>query len=948
MKNKSYKKQITMMILSAFLVMAGNVNALKPYFIKAGPTDDPTTKKTITWMTDKATSPTATIKFAKKGTTSYQTVTGKTMNYDYNSSTGSLNADFPRTAYSVTVTGLTPNTTYVYQVSDGSTDWSTAMEFTTLSVTNKFTFFAIGDIQASGSNTTGYVSGGTRWLREVANKYKDPATKPLFTIQVGDLVDREHVYGYFTPWGNVCNDYPEFANTDLVATMGNHEYYNRGGTAVLNSSTSGSGTISKFLYGFPAQNSGNVGNGTYSVDYGNMHIINLDFQGRDAQVNSAYADQYMDAIATWMRNDLKNCTKTWKVVNLHYPIFHRDYGYVTIKTDGTGLIYAKEMRKKYQPIFAEFGVQVVFQGHNHNVSRVQVKYGDGESYPQGTSTFPPGSDEFLSNMMLTTRPWNADIKNGGAGSTVYISLGNMAYHDSETLYLKGDVDGGRMRLVMTDYLGTVLDDIVLTTTEPAVGTITFDANPTGGTLEAFTGGTIGGLGAGNTFESTTGRLIGGTKVAAGQVTVKDGFVYFVATPANGYRVKWFEIDDKVCANRTGNNYVPIDKGNGVSGGTQVVAAGNSNIGMLDNSAPGFVCGVNRYDAATMGQRYAAEIIKLPLADGGNVTVKVEFEKELALYSEISVSAVHDMNTAGAHNFFPSKYGVVVGPAAWWAGNNSSNAGVNDWIKFDFKDGAKNIDEIRLYNRNSPNGATEVKLEFFKNGGLVQTLDKQPITNYGATVNTITFDPITADAVKITNTKINGAGAGYQRVQIVEAKVFVPVLVTSITVLGAGGVTTIDSKGGTLVMVANVLPVDATNRNVTWTVINGTGSATIDDAGLLTAVSDGKVTVRATAKDGSGKFGELEITISGQTSKIDIFVPELNVYPVPFVDVVNISGIEAQQATSLQVLNIAGMTVCTQQITGNNPTVRLGHLPAGVYFFRLESNGLTKTIKAIKK
>ena len=59
----------------------------------------------------------------------------------------------------------------------------------------------------------------------------------------------------------------------------------------------------------------------------------------------------------------------------------------------------------------------------------------------------------------------------------------------------------------------------------------------------------------------------------------------------------------------------------------------------------------------------------------------------------------------------------------------------------------------------------------------------------------------------------------------------------------------------------VYPSDATNQTVIWSVSNGTGKATISTTGKLTAVSDGTVTVNATATDGSGVVGEKTITIS---------------------------------------------------------------------------------------
>jgi uncharacterized protein (TIGR02145 family) len=89
-------------------------------------------------------------------------------------------------------------------------------------------------------------------------------------------------------------------------------------------------------------------------------------------------------------------------------------------------------------------------------------------------------------------------------------------------------------------------------------------------------------------------------------------------------------------------------------------------------------------------------------------------------------------------------------------------------------------------------------------------------------------------------------------------------VTAITVTGAGSDTTIATKSGTLQLSAHLDPHDASNTSVVWSVIAGTGLGNIGDTGLLTAVSDGTVTVRATATDGSGIYGELEITISNQT------------------------------------------------------------------------------------
>jgi len=90
-----------------------------------------------------------------------------------------------------------------------------------------------------------------------------------------------------------------------------------------------------------------------------------------------------------------------------------------------------------------------------------------------------------------------------------------------------------------------------------------------------------------------------------------------------------------------------------------------------------------------------------------------------------------------------------------------------------------------------------------------------------------------------------------------------ILITGIVVKGEGSATTLSADGGTLQMLADILPVDATNTSVTWSVAPGTGTGSINGSGLLTALTKGTVTVTATANDGSGISDDIIITISGQ-------------------------------------------------------------------------------------
>jgi hypothetical protein len=71
------------------------------------------------------------------------------------------------------------------------------------------------------------------------------------------------------------------------------------------------------------------------------------------------------------------------------------------------------------------------------------------------------------------------------------------------------------------------------------------------------------------------------------------------------------------------------------------------------------------------------------------------------------------------------------------------------------------------------------------------------------------------------------------------------------------------NGATLAMSADVLPVDATDPSVVWSVATlAAGTATINiTTGVLTATGVGTVTVTATAHDGSGVTGTKVITIA---------------------------------------------------------------------------------------
>jgi uncharacterized protein YjdB len=71
---------------------------------------------------------------------------------------------------------------------------------------------------------------------------------------------------------------------------------------------------------------------------------------------------------------------------------------------------------------------------------------------------------------------------------------------------------------------------------------------------------------------------------------------------------------------------------------------------------------------------------------------------------------------------------------------------------------------------------------------------------------------------------------------------------------------INTDKGTYQVKAAILPANATDKSLTWSV---TGPATVNNSGLVTPTDNGTAIVKAAANDGSGIFGTLDIVITNQ-------------------------------------------------------------------------------------
>jgi uncharacterized protein YjdB len=107
------------------------------------------------------------------------------------------------------------------------------------------------------------------------------------------------------------------------------------------------------------------------------------------------------------------------------------------------------------------------------------------------------------------------------------------------------------------------------------------------------------------------------------------------------------------------------------------------------------------------------------------------------------------------------------------------------------------------------------------------------------------------------------------------QVVLPNPITALTISTTEGTDTIKVKAGKLHFVANRTPADATIGDIAWSVIPGTGYATIDASGVLTPVSDGSVQVVAKTKDGSNVSATATVVMQNQLTVAKTFLETFN-------------------------------------------------------------------------
>jgi len=142
--------------------------------------------------------------------------------------------------------------------------------------------------------------------------------------------------------------------------------------------------------------------------------------------------------------------------------------------------------------------------------------------------------------------------------------------------------------------------------------------------------------------------------------------------------------------------------------------------------------------------------------------------------------------------------------------------------------------------------------------------------------------------------------------------------------------TITTNGGTIQIVDTIFPL-STNQSVTWSIVQGTGMASISTTGLVTAITDGNVWAKAVSVQDITMKDSLQITISGQVplAPLVITLPATN---IGFNDATFNGSVNANYYNSIVTFQWGlttayGNTIAAtpSQVTGNSYTAVLANL-----------------------
>ncbi|MFX1392162.1 MAG: metallophosphoesterase [Promethearchaeota archaeon] len=373
-----------------------------PYLIW---TDDPKTTMTIVWMTKDPEL--GELKYGKYGRTPYYMETVFEMKYD--------------TLHIIKLDNLNPDTSYFYKI---PTLGKKIYRFKTApDKIESFNFIVIGDIRQETIKRSAYDE-----IVEAIHPYEYE-----FVINSGDLVDQaddlESWHNFFSVMKKQAKDHP------YMVAIGNHE---------IKENDEGLDFRDFFPYNYA-----HPPDYYYSFDYSNAHFVMLD----NYDVPDSDGNYISDEQKKWLSEELDYNRDKWLFVVFHVP------PYSTARYNMN-----EQLISQLCPLFYEYEVDVVLNGHEHNYESFWVNKTEDWG---GTFYFVSGGGGAPTSFDILDRkenPWkhiwhNASIE---PYQNDYITLHDQLYGELAFHFMYFEVNDNTLHIQAIREDGSLMQEFYIT------------------------------------------------------------------------------------------------------------------------------------------------------------------------------------------------------------------------------------------------------------------------------------------------------------------------------------------------------------------------------------------------------------------------------------------------------------------------------------------------------
>ncbi|MBU0672348.1 MAG: metallophosphoesterase family protein [Candidatus Margulisbacteria bacterium] len=310
--------------------------------------------------------------------------------------------------YTFTIEGLTPQSRTYYQVTVANESATGSFMTAPLAAATNLTFYAYGD------NRDGPIAQDGLLARLLIDMRALPDDRQTFCLHGGDLtfygLDENQWDEYF--FNREYTSTLDFlAQFPVMIALGNHEGYS---ASYLHEDQPGLLARKYWPYPYYAE----TGESYYSFDYGPAHFTVIDQYSNNKSYTIESSAQY-----NWIEADLLATAKPWKFVVFHEPAWtaSTQEGYHGNNTT---------IQQELCPVFAQNGVQVVIQGHQHFYARVS----------------PPDGRQYL------TLGGGGAALNPPDANAAYLAASAQAFH-----FARFDIEGDVLTVSVLDENGALLD-----------------------------------------------------------------------------------------------------------------------------------------------------------------------------------------------------------------------------------------------------------------------------------------------------------------------------------------------------------------------------------------------------------------------------------------------------------------------------------------------------------